>query len=222
MVLIKRERSDDNEKMAGPIVYIFPERLLSYMARSVSTGMIIIIACVQLLLLVNIAEFLYPGYSVADNYISDLGVGPSPSKEIFTLGVLAFGLLVLLVASRLYKKRESYLWLFFALSGIGAVGVAVFNEDTGTPHVFFSLLAFLFGALAAIYVFTKTKPMFSYFSLVLGLIGLAALVLLGAGEYLGIGPGGMERMIFYAGILWSLAFGARLYGFEEGKISSSK
>lgn len=185
------------------------------MARMLTTGMILVVASVQLLFLVNIAEFLYPGYSVSDNYISDLGVGPSPSREIFTLGVLVFGLLVLLVAARLYGKKESYLWLFFAISGIGAVGVAVFNEDTGIFHVVFSLLAFLFGSLAAIYAFTKTKPLFSYFSLVLGLTGLTALILLGAGEYLGLGPGGMERIVFYAGILWALAYGARLHGLEE-------
>jgi len=33
--------------------------------------------------------------------------------------------------------------------------------------------------------------------------------------YLGLGPGGMERMIFYPGIFWALAFGARLQAMEE-------
>ncbi|MDD1747633.1 MAG: hypothetical protein LUQ16_07720, partial [Methanomassiliicoccales archaeon] len=60
--------------------------------------------------------------------------------------------------------------------------------------------AFLFGNLAAIYAFTKTKPMFSYISLGLGLLGLAALVLLGTGTFLGLGPGGMERIVFYSNI----------------------
>lgn len=187
------------------------------MARSVNTGTIIMVACVQLLLLVHIAEFLYPGYSVSLNYISDLGVGPSPSKEIFTLGILTFGLLILLAASRLYGRRDSHLWLFFTLSGIGAVGVAVFNEDTGIPHVIFAILAFLLGNLAAVYAFTITKPMFSYFSLFLGLMGLAALVLLGMGVYLGLGPGGMERMVFYAGIFWALAYGARIQALGDAK-----
>lgn len=220
MVLVGRRRNGDEDEPRTDCLYI-AVAALAYMARMISTGMILVVASVQLLFLVNIAEFLYPGYSVSSNYISDLGVGPSPSREIFTLGVLVFGLLVLLVAARLYGRRESHLWLFFAISGIGAVGVAVFNEDTGAPHVVFSLLAFLFGNLAAIYAFTKTKPLFSYFSLVLGLAGLAALVLLGAGEYLGLGPGGMERIIFYAGILWALAYGARLQGLEESSDASS-
>jgi hypothetical membrane protein len=186
------------------------------MARLVSPGNLIIVASLQLLLLVNIAEFLYPGYSVSTNYISDLGVGPSPSKEIFTLGVLAFGLLVLMAAALLYGRKESYLWLFFAISGIGALGVAVFNEDTGAPHVLFAVMAFAFGCLAAVYAFKITKPMFSYISLALGLMGLAAFVLLGTGVYLGLGPGGMERMIFYPGVLWALAYGARIQALEDG------
>jgi hypothetical membrane protein len=184
------------------------------MARLVRPGTIIIIACLQLLLLVNVAEFLYPGYSVSENYISDLGVGPSPSKEIFTLGVLTFGLLILLAASLLYEQKESYLWLFFAISGLGAVGVAVFNEDAGAPHAIFATLAFTSGCLAAVYCFKLTRPMFSYISLALGLIGLAAFVLLGSGMYLGLGPGGMERMIFYPGILWALVYGARIQALE--------
>jgi hypothetical membrane protein len=191
------------------------------MARLLGTGTIIVAATIQLIFLVNIAEFLYPGYSVSQNYISDLGVGPSPSKEIFTLGLLIFGLLVLLASSKLYADKKSYLWLFFALSGIGALGVAVFNEDTGWPHVLFSLLAFLFGNLAAVYAFTKTKPMFSYISLGLGILGLAALILLGTGTFLDLGPGGMERVVFYSGILWALAFGARLQAFEDAKEGQS-
>ncbi|MDD1756143.1 MAG: DUF998 domain-containing protein [Methanomassiliicoccales archaeon] len=180
-----------------------------------SPGNLIIVASLQLLLLVNIAEFLYPGYSVSSNYISDLGVGPSPSKEIFTLGVLAFGLLILLAAALLYERKGSYLWLFFAISGVGALGVAVFNEDTGAPHALFAVMAFAFGCLAAVYAFRITKPMFSYISLALGLIGLAAFVLLGMGVYLGLGPGGMERMIFYPGVLWALAYGVRIQALED-------
>jgi len=204
-------------EVRAPILFYITGAALALMARWVSPGTILVVACVELILLVNIAEFLYPGYSVSGNYISDLGVGPSPSREIFTLGVLAFGLLVLLAASLLYQRKESHLWLLIALSGIGALGVAVFNEDTGVAHTIFSLVAFLFGCLAAIYAFTITKPLFSWFSLAMGLIGLAALVLMGAEAYLGIGPGGMERMIFYAGVLWALAYGARLMALEEAR-----
>ena len=57
------------------------------------------------------------------------------------------------------------------------------------------------------------KP-FSYLSVVMGLLSLSAMVLLsaqysfGLGEryFLGLGPGGMERMIVYPILLWEGAF----------------
>jgi hypothetical membrane protein len=80
----------------------------------------------------------------------------------------------------------------------------------GLPHVVSAFLAFGFGNLAAIYCFKIAPPPFSYFSLILGVIGLSALVLLGAGVYFGLGVGGMERMIFYPGVFWALSYGAYL------------
>ena len=40
-------------------------------------GVLLLVASVQFILGLVVAEALYSGYSVADNYISDLGVGPS-------------------------------------------------------------------------------------------------------------------------------------------------
>ncbi|MCX9076244.1 MAG: hypothetical protein OIN88_16610 [Candidatus Methanoperedens sp.] len=39
---------------------------------------------------------------------------------------------------------------------------------------------------------------------------LAALVLYGSDIYLGLGPGGMERMIAYPVLLWGTGFGGYL------------
>jgi hypothetical protein len=45
---------------------------------SYEPGSWLLYASLEVLFLVNIAEFLYPGYSVSQNYISDLGVRPEP------------------------------------------------------------------------------------------------------------------------------------------------
>jgi hypothetical protein len=45
---------------------------------SYKPGSWLLYASLEVLFLVNIAEFLYPGYSVSQNYISDLGVRPEP------------------------------------------------------------------------------------------------------------------------------------------------
>jgi hypothetical protein len=46
----------------------------------------------------------------------------------------------------------------------------------------------------------------------LGIIALVAIVLLVTGHYLGIGKGGMERMIAYSILVWALGFGGALIG----------
>lgn len=169
-----------------------------------------------MLLLVHLAEFLYPGYSVSENYISDLGVGPTASRLVFTAAIIAFGLMAL-VASALLRQSNprSYIWFMLGVSGVGAIGVGIFNEDDMPAiHAAFALAAFLFGNLAAIYSFRMVPPPISYIFAFLGAVGLAALALFGADVFLGIGPGGMERMIFYPAMIWTLGFGAYLLGEE--------
>jgi len=51
--------------------------------------------------------------------------------------------------------------------------------------------------------------------MLLGLIGLLALILLGGNTYLGLGAGGMERMIFYPAMFWALGFGAYMLAEEN-------
>jgi hypothetical membrane protein len=102
-----------------------------------------------------------------------------------------------------------------SLAGIGAMGVGLFPETTGVWHGIFSLIVFLFAGLSAVVTarFQKT-PMF-YFSIVLGFVTLGALLLYVGSVYLGLGPGGMERMIVYPVLLWSVAFGGHLMATEQ-------
>jgi hypothetical membrane protein len=177
----------------------------------------ILLASLEVLFLTHLAEFLYPGYSISQNYISDLGVGPEPSRSIFTVALLGFGLMVLMAAALIrIEDKKNLLWLFFALSGIGALGVGVFNEDITLPHTIFAMMAFVFGNIAAIYSFNRVRSPFSWISIALGIVGLSALVLLASGNYLGLGVGGMERIVFYTGIFWSLAYGGNLLGIKTG------
>lgn len=178
-----------------------------------SPGLWLLVAGLQAMFLIHVAEFLYPGYSVSDNYVSDLGVGPMPSSAIFAVAVIVFGLMAILAAIPLMKKAEkSWMWLLLTLLGIGAIGVGVFTEDYDPTvlHRIFALLAFFFGNLAVLYSSRMVRPPVSYLFAVLGLIGLSALALFGGGIYLGLGVGGMERMILYPAMFWAVAFGAYL------------
>ena len=180
-----------------------------------SPGLWLFLGGLEILFLIHLSEFLYPGYSVSDNYISDLGVGPMPSSAIFTVAVVLFGLMALAAAALLRQEnKKSFIWLLLALTGIGAIGVGVFNLDySPAVHSLSALTAFLFGNLAVLYSYKMVRPPLSYVFAFLGLIGLSALALFGADTYLGLGAGGMERMILYPAMFWALGFGAyRLVG----------
>ena len=55
----------------------------------------------------------------------------------------------------------------------------------------------------------------SYLSIILGLSTLAALSLFIGGIHLGLGVGGMERMIVYPTLLWAVGFGGHLMATED-------
>lgn len=161
--------------------------------------------------LIHLSEFLYPGYSSSEDYISDLGVGPMPSSAVFTIAVVLFGSMALTAAALFRREdKKSLIWPFLVLTGIGAIGVGVFDENYPLIHRPCALLAFLFGNLAALYSFTLVRPPLSYVFTALGLFGLSALALFGAGIYLGLGVGGMERMMLYPAMFWTIAYGAYL------------
>ena len=183
-------------------------------------GALLFIAGVQCVMGMIIAETLYPGYSTSQNYISDLGVGPSAlifNSSIFLLGVIAV-VGVYFIQRALGSRLLSVL---LTITGIGAMGVGLFPETFGILHAIPSLITFLFGGLSAIISYKIQKPPFSYFSIMFGALSLVALVLFGSGTYLGLGKGGMERMIAYPTLLWAVGFGGHLMSHSGDKAAKS-
>ena len=201
-------------------------------------GVAIFVGAVQFSLSLIVAEILYSTsgplhtsgsgntsgyiYSVANNYVSDLGANcrtsctSVPSAYLFDTSIALMGLLILVGA---YFLQKAYHWkpatIMIALAGIGALGVGLFPETTGIWHSIFSLVVFLFAGLAALVTARfQRKPMF-YFSIILGLVTLVALVLYIGSEYLGLGPGGMERMVVYPVLVWSIGFGGHMMATDE-------
>jgi len=81
------------------------------MFRSRNAGPWLLSAGLVGLLLVHAAELLYPGYNVSNNFISDLGVGPEPSRTIFMIALLLSGTSSIVAAYILRKERTSgHLW----------------------------------------------------------------------------------------------------------------
>jgi hypothetical membrane protein len=190
-------------------------------------GVAIFVGAVQFSLFLILAEIYYPGYNVSTNYVSDLGAtcptsGPcvinQPTSNIFNISIIILGLLILVGG---YFLQRAFHWkpasIMIGLAGIGAMGVGLFPETTGIWHSIFSLIVFLFAGLAALTTARfQRKPMF-YFSIILGLLTLAALFLYVGSVYLGLGPGGMERMVVYPVLTWSIGFGGHLMATEDPK-----
>ena len=162
-------------------------------------------------------------YSVANSYVSDLGANcrttctSVPSAYLFDSSIALLGLLILVGA---YYLNRAYRWrpatLMIALAGVGALGVGLFPETTGIWHSVFSLVVFLFAGLTALVTARFQKKPMIYFSIFLGLFTHVALLLYIPGEYLGLGAGGMERMVVYPVLVWSLAFGGHMMAMDDG------
>jgi hypothetical membrane protein len=187
-------------------------------------GTAIFLGAAQFTVCLVLAEIMFPNYNVSTNYISDLGafcpsVGPciiEPSADIFNGSIILLGLLILLGAYYLRRAfRSTPTAIVVALAGVGAMGVGLFPETTGIWHSVFSLIVFLFAGLSAILTFRYQKRPMSYFSVVLGAMTLAALVLFIGGEYFGLGAGGMERMVVYPSLIWSLGFGGHMMSTDD-------
>ena len=174
---------------------------------------------VQFALAMLVAESLYPGYSVSGNAISDLGATCSngacrtvqPSSIIFNLSIILAGLLVLVSGFYLRRAvRANAIVACVLVAGAAMAGVGVFPETFGVLHGIVSLTTFLSISFAAIAAYKVERSPLSYFSVLLGIFSLVATILFIGGVYLGLGEGGMERMIVYPVLLWSIAFSGHL------------
>ncbi len=177
-------------------------------------GLLLFVGGVQCVLGIIIAEALYPDYSTSENWISDLGIGPSAlifNSSVFLLGV--FGIIGTYFIQRAFNSR--LFSILTAITSIGAIGVGLFTEDVMVLHAIFSLITFLFGGVSAIWSYRLQKPPLSYLSVLLGALALLAIALTFSGTYLGLGKGGMERMIAYPVLLWIIGFGAHLIGSSD-------
>lgn len=177
-------------------------------------GILLFVGGIICVLGIIVTEALYLGYSTSQNYISDLGVGPS--AYIFNSSMFFLGVLAVVGAYFLHQAFKAKLFsVVTAIAGIGVMGVGLFPEDVPVLHTVSSLIAFLFSGLSAVISYKVEKPPFSYFSVVLGAVTLLALLLFTSGNFLGLGVGGMERMIAYPALLWVIGFGGYLLGHSK-------
>lgn len=196
-------------------------------------GALALVAAIQWILGIIVAESTYANYSVSQNFLSDLGAtchsgaGTSPcfivqpSSIIFNSALFLLGLLSIASAYLIYRALGRRLFpTLFGLFGVGTLLAGVFPETFIIVHELASLLAFVCGGIAvlsSVNLGLEMPKFFRYVSVLLGVLALAALIpVVFSGPFMrlnndfGIGPGGMERMVAYPIVLWDLTFGAYL------------
>lgn len=188
-------------------------------------GSILWILSVQYFVVQILVAGAYDGqFSLAHNTISDLSNTAcavygdrsvcSPWHWLMNASFILLGLTQLLGALLFYlsgKSRRNLIgYGFLMLAGIGTIIVGLYPENaTGPMHALGAALPFVLGNIALVVLSFKSKfpTWLKYYSILSGSIGLAALVLFMTKNYLGIGLGGMERVVAYPQTIWMIIVG---------------
>lgn len=197
-------------------------------------GLLLFVGAAQFVFSAIIAEGLDTKYTFSQP-LNWLGGGSAAfifNSSLFLLGL--FTIISAYLLQRAYKDVQStfnnrLLWFLMTLTGIGAAGIGIFNESFGDAHVFVVRMFWIFAVPSAIISYRFQKKPLSYISIILGLVSLVAIILFLSEVYfpnpfdfyLGIGRGGMQRMIQYPVFLWLLGFGAYLIGDSKSDTNAS-
>ncbi len=221
---------------APPTDHTASERYGPLVHRSVRHGaVLLIVGTFQFIVAMVVTQLAWTvPYSLQTNYISDLGAVNcgffpsdsshyvcSPWHDVFNVSIIVMGLLlilaVVLIRTAFPARRSRAIGLgLLALAGIGAIGVGLSPEDVNLSiHTLSAGLAFAGGGLALIALgfamFRDTRwDGFRAYTILSGLVDLIALALFESGTYLGLGVGGMERLIVAPVLLWSIVVGIHL------------
>jgi hypothetical membrane protein len=178
-------------------------------------GSLLLAGAMVFLIFTTVAEAEYPGYSIANNALSDLGALGQPTTllwngSLFVAGLLQFlGMLAMVGNTYLIDVRRRLAYLLYLVPPIGTMIVAVFPENwILAAHVVGALMALLIGGVSALYSYTFTESPFRYFAVLLGVISLGSFALLGAGPAVGFGL--VERLVVYPVDIWLIAFAGYL------------
>jgi len=172
---------------------------------------LIMAAAIELVASILVAQHLYPGYSLNNNYISDLGVGGTAA--LFNTALAVFGIMLAASSLFIHLSGRTLRALGFLIAGIGGFGVGAFPETTGLPHIISATVVFGSVAVMALLYIRVFKGPIRYYTAASGLLGMGILALfilgLAANIHLniGLGHGGFEEILFYNELLWAFVTG---------------
>jgi hypothetical membrane protein len=189
-------------------------------------GLLSFVATVQFVLAVIICEALYSGYSVGQQFISDLGNWSLAGNyaAIFNASIILAGILGIASAYFIQKAFKNRLFTsLLMISTFCYILVGVFAEDISMPmHGISALIGLILGLGATFMTYKFVKSPLFYAPIILGGMIIVAVVLQASGNYLGLGLGGIERLEIYPSLLWGLVFDAYLIGEASNTALTSK
>ena len=139
----------------------------------------------------------------------------SPEHAWMNASFVVLGVTIIIGSALLYqgfKRTAGSLvgFYFMSLAGLGTIFVGLFPENTiSSLHTIGAFLPFVFGNLSMVVLgLSLDIPRnLKWFTVGFGLVALAALALFVTGNYLGLGLGGMERIVAYPQTVWLIVFG---------------
>jgi hypothetical membrane protein len=193
-------------------------------------GPLLFISGIQYFLIqIIVGSRFSPTYSLAHNTISDLGNTScglfndrpicSPLHSLMNVSFLVLGLFMIVGSMLSCHQSEkspgsSVGFSLFAIGGFGVVLVGLFPENTVSAfHGIGAALPFLVGNIGIVilgYSLNIPKPLRLY-TLLSGVIVFIALGVYATGHYVGIGEGGIERVVAYPQTIWMIVIGTYLF-----------
>jgi hypothetical membrane protein len=173
---------------------------------------------VQFVVAMAWVQSAYPGYSLLQNYISDLGnTVTSPLHSVFNVSIMLLGVVafpgILLTWSAFPAGGSRVIGLPLVLvASVAAILVGVFPENVNPPvHDFVSLMVFLPGGLAMTVLSFGMRPTSGWSPLRWTSLGLGAITLLALLYYAPTqtnnstwDPGLLERLIVFPLLTWGV------------------
>jgi hypothetical membrane protein len=192
-------------------------------------GPILYVASVQYFIIQLLVSLRWtPPYNWSRNAISDLGNTScdqfkgryvcSPLHPLMNVSFLVLGITMILGSVLLYRRGPTVRLRFLgfgclAVGGVGAALVGFFPENVvPSVHAFGAALPFLVGNVGIVLLGCSraTSRALRWYTLSTGVVALVALAVYTSGHYVGLGEGGLERVVAYPQTVWMIVIGAYL------------